>query len=70
MCISSIYFLGLTETMVPSLDVNYFLSTNKNLVSDIPHIRYFILKTMVKFIKSINGSLVVPLGGKVVSAGI
>ena len=49
-----IYFLGLTETMIPSLDVKYFLSTNKNLVSDIPYLRYFILKTMVKFIKSIE----------------
>ncbi len=52
-----IYFLGLTETMIPSLDVKYFLSTNKNLVSDIPYLRYFILKTMVKFIKSIDGSI-------------
>ena len=52
-----IYFLGLTETMIPSLDVKYFLSSNKNLVSNIPYLGYFILKTMVKFIKSIDGSI-------------
>lgn len=52
-----IYFLGLTETMISSLDVEHYKKSYENIVTDLPYFKYFILRTMVKYIKSINGSI-------------